>query len=257
LPDLSIAYIQFDIAWHDWDANRRVLEDALVEVGGNVDLLILPEMFSSGFTMEPEKVAQSMDGPAVKWMSDRAVSQQAHVIGSLVIAEDKHYYNRLICAHPDGTRSHYDKRHLFTYANEDVHYAPGAHRLIVEINGWRICPLVCYDLRFPVWSRNTVDYDLLIYVANWPSVRLEAWSTLLKARAIENLAYVIGLNRVGRDDNGIDYPGASEVFDMSGRSLLRSNDLPDTAHIVLSKASLREFRSRYNFLADRDSFIID
>ena len=207
--------------------------------------------------MEPGAVAQSMNGPAVLWMSEIASARNAHVLGSLVITEDAKYYNRLICAHPDGTFSCYDKRHLFTYADEDKHYTAGSHRMEFEVNGWRICPLVCYDLRFPVWSRNTTGFDVLIYVANWPSARAEAWTTLLKARAIENLCYTIGLNRIGQDANGLLYPGISEVFDMGGKSIYRSEDAADVAKLTLQRKPLEEFRERYNFLADRDSFIID
>lgn len=257
MPDLCIAYIQYAIHWHNWKANRDEIETALENVDDSVDLIILPEMFGSGFTMEPEKIAQDMDGESVNWMTSAALTRQAHVMGSLVIAEDGQFYNRLICAHPDGALSYYDKRHLFTYAKEDEHYTPGSHRLTFEIADWRICPLVCYDLRFPVWSRNTVDYDVLIYVANWPSARADAWTALLKARAIENLCYVVGLNRVGSDANGLAYPGRSEVLDMTGRSIYRSDDQPDVVQVTLEKGPLKEFRSRYNFLADRDSFIIE
>jgi predicted amidohydrolase len=257
LPELSIAYVQYAIHWHDWHSNKTDIEFALEKVDGSVDLIVLPEMFASGFTMQPEEVAQSMDGHSIEWMSQLAASRGSHVIGSLVISEEGRFYNRLICAHPDRTFSYYDKRHLFTYAGENEHYAAGKHRLTFEIDGWRICPLVCYDLRFPVWSRNTDDYDVLIYVANWPSARADAWTALLKARAIENLCYVVGLNRVGADANGLAYPGRSEVFDMTGKSVYKSGDQPDVRQTVLNKAPLKEFRARYNFLADKDSFIID
>ena len=257
LPDLRILYVQFDIRWHDWLANRQSIEAAIATASGEEDLLILPEMFSSGFTMKPGEIAQGMDGPSIQWMTELAGQRNSHVIGSLVISEGDSFFNRLICAHPDGALSHYDKRHLFTFANEDKHYTAGDHRMEFNVKGWKVFPLICYDLRFPVWSRNVTDYDLLIYVANWPSARREAWTTLLRARAIENLCYTVGLNRVGNDANGLEYPGRSEAFDVSGASIYSSRDQPDVGEFTLERAPLEEFRSRYNFLADRDSFIID
>ena len=257
MQDLTVAYLQYNIQWHDWEANVSIIERHLSTLQQEIDLLILPETFSSGFTIDPNPVAQHMDGPVVNWMSKTASSRGHTIIGSVIIADDDAFYNRLICAHPDGSISHYNKRHLFSYAGEGEQYTAGDHRLQFKIRDWTICPLICYDLRFPVWSRNTREYDVLVYVANWPTPRVEAWQSLLKARAIENQAYTIGVNRTGRDNNDFKYPGSSEVFDMSGQSLHKSTSEDELAVVTLNKANLESYRSEYNFLADKDSYILD
>ncbi len=257
MQDLVIAYLQYDIQWHDWEANTSIIQRHLDSLNRDIDLLILPETFSSGFTMQPNPVAQRMNGPVVQWMSKTASDRDHVVIGSVIIEEDGAFFNRLICAHRDGTTNHYDKRHLFTYAGESDQFTSGNHRLQFKIRDWTICPLICYDLRFPVWSRNTHDYDVLVYVANWPAPRIGAWQALLKARAIENQAYVLGVNRTGKDNNDYQYPGSSEVFDMTGTSLYKSNSEDEMAVVVLNKSDLDNYRSQYNFLADRDSYIVD
>lgn len=256
VKDLTVSFIQCDIHWRDWEGNKRSL-DTLIDGLPNTDILILPETFPSGFTMDPVDVAQSMQGPTVRWMSEHAISKDCHIMGSLVIREDDAYYNRLVACHPDGGVSFYNKRHLFTYAGEGEQFAQGEHVLEFAVKSWQVRPLICYDLRFPVWSRNTTDYDLLIYTANWPSARVDAWMTLLKARAIENQCYVVGVNRTGSDGNGFEYPGSSAVFDMSGASLYTSDDAPDVATVRLSASNLKDYRKQYNFLADRDSYIIN
>ncbi len=257
MQDLTVAYLQYNIQWHDWEANVAIIERHLSDLQREIDLLILPETFSSGFTIDPNPVAQHMDGPVVNWMSETARSRNHTVIGSVIIEDDGAFYNRLVCAHPDGAISHYDKRHLFSYAGEGAQFTKGNHRLQFKIRDWTICPLICYDLRFPVWSRNTREYDVLVYVANWPTPRVEAWQALLKARAIENQAYAIGVNRTGRDNNDFRYPGSSEVFDMSGHSLHKSSSEDELAVVVLNKAILETYRAEYNFLADKDSYILD
>jgi omega-amidase len=257
VQDLIIAYLQYNIQWHDWEANVAIIQRHLGKLQRQIDILILPETFSSGFSIDPNPVAQHMNGPVVNWMRETAGSRDHTVMGSVIIEEDGAFYNRLICAYPDGSISHYNKRHLFSLAGENVQFSGGVHRLQFKIRDWTICPLICYDLRFPVWSRNSQEYDVLVYVANWPSPRVEAWQTLLKARAIENQAYTIGVNRTGRDNNDFRYPGSSEVFDMTGQSMHKSTSEDELAVIALNKPKLDSYRSEFNFLADRDSYIVN
>jgi len=198
-----------------------------------------------------------MEGPAVSWMLRKAAEKNCVIMGSMVITDDGKYFNRLVCAAPDGTTSYYDKRHLFSYAGEDVPFTGGNHRLVINIQGWRVCPMICYDLRFPVWSRSHDDYDVLVFVANWPTPRIDAWETLLKARAIENLSYVVAVNRIGTDDNNNSYSGRSQVIDYGGRVLAHQGDTKGVLAATLDYASLRDFRSRYNFLADKDAYILE
>lgn len=256
MRNLTCALIQWDVAWHDWQANRGIVENKLRDLKDPVDLVLLPEMFGSGFTMKPGDVAQTMDGPGVQWMLEMARRHATTLMGSLVITEDSHFYNRLITAAPDGAVSYYDKRHLFSYAEENAHYHHGMHRLIETVRDWRVCPLVCYDLRFPVWSRNNDEYDLLVYVANWPGARIAAWDVLLRARAIENLCYVIGVNRIGTDVNGHLYPGHSSVYNAAGELLYQSGAGEEVATVTLDSDALINFRKRYNFLADRDIYTV-
>ena len=201
---LNITIIQPDITWEDKAANMQMYEQLIADAPGNKQVVILPEMFTTGFSMAPEKLAEPMNGATVKWMEDMARKYRCILTGSLIIEEEGRYYNRLIWMQPDGKYGCYDKRHLFGYADEDQHYSSGNKKLVAQVNGFRICLLVCYDLRFPVWARNTGDdYDVLVYVANWPERRSLAWKTLLQARAIENMSYVVGVNRVGTDGKGI------------------------------------------------------
>jgi len=215
---LKVTLLQAKIAWQDPAANLTHYAGMLENIGPT-DLIILPEMFTTGFTMDPATNAETMGGTAVRWMAERAKAHQAVVTGSLVIEEAGEYYNRLIWMRPDGTCATYNKRHLFAMAGEHEHYVAGRERLVVELNGWRICPMVCYDLRFPVWARNDDAYDLLIYTANWPNRRSYDWNTLLKARAIENQCYVVAVNRVGTDANGHEYNGDSCVIDPGWRKV--------------------------------------
>lgn len=251
---MKIALLQADITWEDPKASLSTFERLTGSLSSPADLIMLPEMFTTGFTMNPAPVAETMDGPTVKWMRQMAGQHNAAVTGSLVIAEDGRHYNRLIFAFPDGTLKTYDKRHLFTLAGEDKAYTAGTERLIVDFRGWRICPLVCYDLRFPVFSRNTDTYDLLLYVANWPAPRIAAWDALLKARAIENMCYVAGLNRVGQDANGHSYPGHSKVLDCFGNTVLASAKKEGVLIVDIHRESLSEARKKFSFLEDRDNF---
>lgn len=252
--NLRVTMIQADLAWQDPAANRHALATHFRGLQGHTDLIVLPEMFSTGFTMDAHKCAETMDGPTVGWMREEAAAMGCAITGSLVIRDGEQHYNRLLWAAPDGSLAHYDKRHLFRMAREHDHYAAGDRRLVVELKGWRICPMVCYDLRFPVWSRNRGDYDVLLYVANWPQRRRAAWCALLKARAIENLCYVVGVNRVGRDGNGASYSGDSAAIDFFGQTLGgdRGGDLVET--VVLDREALQMWRRDFPAHLDADEF---
>ena len=251
---LNIAIIQADMNWESSAENLELYDSMLDNI--DADLVILPEMFSTGFTMNPSRVAETMQGESISWMKRCAERTGSAVCGSLAIEENGHFYNRLLFVKPSGEIQHYDKRHLFTMAGEPEAYAAGKDRLVLEYKGWKLCPLVCYDLRFPVFSRNDVDYDLLIYVANWPEPRIMAWDTLLKARAIENVCYVAGINRVGQDGNGHRYPGHSQVLDCFGNGMASCGDQATTVQIRLDRNSLQEARKKFPFLADRDDFTV-
>jgi predicted amidohydrolase len=252
---LHLALIQTSLYWENPDENLTSLSDRIDALPEQVQLVVLPEMFSSGFTMNPAAVAETMHGKSVEWMRKTAKKKQTALVGSLVIEENNQYFNRLIFVHPSGDIEHYDKRHLFTLAGENKVYTSGKKRLIVNYNGWRICPLVCYDLRFPAWSRNTENYDLLIYVANWPKPRVDAWDALLKARAIENMSYAAGVNRVGMDGNLHEYSGHSAIYDALGRIVSAPQiDEEKVVMAVLDKKPLQTIREKLKFLDDRDAF---
>lgn len=252
---LAIALIQTSLVWENPSENRRILNDKINTITRGVDLIILPEMFSSGFTMNAEKVAESMEGTTISWLKSLAKEKDAAIIGSLVISENNKFYNRLVCVEPSGAITAYDKRHTFTLAGEHKVYTAGIEKIIFNYKGWRICPLVCYDLRFPVWARNVEDYDVSIYVANWPELRVSAWDALLKARAIENMAYCIGVNRVGLDGNDYEYTGHSSAYDVLGN---RMDTIPENKEaieiVTLEKAHIAKFREKLGFLKDRDRF---
>lgn len=244
------------MAWEDPSANRRHYESLIAGIGGKKQIVILPEMFTTGFSMHPAPLSEKMDGASVAWMKSMARQYRIILCGSLIIEEDGHYFNRFIWMQPDGVHYQYDKRHLFTYAEEDEQYTPGNKKLIVQVNGWRICPLICYDLRFPVFSRNNAaqPYDLLIYPANWPEKRRTAWRTLLRARAIENQCYVAGINRVGVDGNRHTYAGDSAVIDPFGEVLWEGGREEEVQTISLDKMLLTDYRSAFPALKDGDSF---
>ena len=255
--NLKIALIQTRLLWEDPKLNRKHFTHKIKSITQAVDLIILPEMFTTGFTMNASKIAENMQGPTVEWMQNMAAKSNSAITGSLVIEENKKYFNRLLFVLPDGKVFHYDKRHTFTFAGEDKIYKAGSEKLIIDYNGWKICPLICYDLRFPVWSRNIEDYDLLIYVANWPKPRIKAWDALLKARAIENMCYCVGVNRIGTDESNNEYSGNSAVYDVLGEEI--SNMRPDkeqTEVVILSKDHITTNRERLQFLNDRDAFTL-
>ena len=214
-------------------------------------------MFTTGFAMQPEYLAEPMDGPTIKWMLQLAKAKNCAICGSIIIKENEHYYNRFLFVTPSGEVHQYNKRHLFSLAGEHKRYQNDNKQVIIEYKGWRICPLICYDLRFPVWSRNSLNYDVLIYVANWPKPRVTAWNTLLKARAIENMSYVIGVNRVGTDANGHEYSGNSIVLDELGNEMTPLTDkIEAILTTTLSKEKLLASRNKFNFLGDQDGFEI-
>ena len=251
---LKVSILQSNIFWEDKLANLKYFEKKIDKIS-QTDLIVLPEMFTTGFTMNPAPLAETMDGKTVNWMLDLASEKKSLIVGSVIIEDDSYYYNRLIAAFPNGTLQYYDKRHLFTLANEHQHYTAGKKQLLLEYKGWKIFPLVCYDLRFPVWARNTVNYDVLIYIASWPKIRIAAWDTLLKARAIENMCYTIGVNRVGVDANDFEYPGHSVVLDAFGNEILSTNENQEGVfNVILDKDKLDEIRKKLQFLNDRDSF---
>jgi predicted amidohydrolase len=251
---LRVTLVQTDLEWRDPSANRRRLAAHFRGLAGHTDLILLPEMFSTGFCMDSEALAEPMDGPTVGWMREEAAATGCAIAGSLIVRDGDRRHNRLVWARPDGTLAHYDKRHLFRMAGEHDHYAAGDARLVVEHRGWRICPMVCYDLRFPVWSRSRGDYDLLLYVANWPARRAHAWNSLLRARAIENLSYVAGVNRIGRDGNGATYAGDSVVLDFLGQPISSEGGGDRVETAVLDLESLRAYRASFPAHLDADAF---
>lgn len=255
--NLIISIIQPDLVWENAGANRELFSKKIEAISSETDLIVLPEMFSTGFSMNAKDLAEPPLGESLKWMQKMAAKKNMAITGSLIISENGKYYNRLYFVFPDGTFQHYDKRHTFTLANEHKTYASGTKKLIVEYKGWKICPLVCYDLRFPVWSRNTENYDLLLYVANWPAPRTFAWDTLLKARAIENLCYCIGVNRIGKDGNGLSYLGHSAVYDPLGKQISTHDwEKEFQQEILMERSYLEETRNNLKFLQDRDSFTV-
>lgn len=251
---MKISLIQTSLVWENHEANRQNFTSLINSIAGHTDIIVLPEMFATGFTMAPQGIAEAMQGETVRWMKEMAALKSCAITGSLVIGEDGKYYNRLLFVLPDGEIKQYDKRHLFSLAGEDKAYKSGTEKLIVEYRGWRICPFICYDLRFPVFSRNVEDYDLLLYVANWPQPRVLAWDTLLRARAIENMCYVAGVNRIGQDSNGHNYPGHSQAFDCLGAAVIEPSANEGVYTAVLDREAMLETRKKFGFLNDRDSF---
>lgn len=254
---LKIALIQSSLFWEQPEKNRVYFSEKIDSISEVVDLILLPEMFTSGFTMNPENVYETMEGSTITWLQKLSKEKQTAIGGSLVIKENNNFYNRFVFVKPDGTINTYDKRHTFTLAGEDKVYKAGIKKIIVDYKGWRICPLICYDLRFPVWARNTENYDVLLYVANWPKPRVDAWDTLLKARAIENMSYSIGVNRVGNDANNLEYSGHSGAYDTLGKLLTNFEDSKEGIEIVtLEKNHVSEIRNKLKFLDDRDLFTV-
>jgi omega-amidase len=257
---LSFTLIQSPLYWEDKAANLAMFEKKIMDIQERTEVVVLPEMFSTGFSMQPQKLAERMDGETVNWMKEIAAAKKIILTGSVIITEGDHFFNRLLWVLPDGTLGYYDKRHRFAFAGEDREYTAGHKRLIAQVKGWKINLQVCYDLRFPVWARQHTteapEYDVLLYVANWPERRIHAWKSLLTARAIENQCYVIGVNRVGDDGNGIHYSGDSLVLDALGDTLYHTTGEDAVHTVVLQKETLQEVREKFPFWEDADNFKI-
>lgn len=258
-PELRIALVQTDLHWEDKTANLAMLEEKIWGLKKKVDLIILPEMFPTGFSMEAAKLAEPMNLTVCKWMKQMAAQTKSTITGSTIISEGGKYYNRLLWISPDGYTEHYDKRHLFRMANEDRIFSPGLKLPVFNLKGWEICPQVCYDLRFPVWSRNSWDndvasYDVMFYIASWPASRTSAWDALLPARAIENLSYSIGVNRIGTDGNGIPYLGHSAAYDFMGAKISDLGENDEIQIVTFSAEKLQEFRAKFPAWKDADAF---
>ncbi len=253
---LNLTIVQSDLVWENVDANLEMFSKKLAPIT-NTDIIVLPEMFNTGFSMNSKKLAETIDGKSVKWLKTKSNEKNAVIVASLIIKESNNYYNRLLWVNPDGTYKYYNKRHLFRMANEHNYYNAGSDEIIINYKGWRIKPLICYDLRFPVWSRNKNDYDLLIYIANWPEKRAEPWKILLKARAIENQAYVVGVNRVGTDGNNVIFSGDSAVIDAYGKVISKTKAHNDTFETIsISLSELNKFRKKFPVGLDADNFNI-
>lgn len=256
MTNLKITAIQTTLFWEDVSANLDCLEKKLAALVDSTDIIILPEMFSTGFSMTPAKFAEAPKGKTLAWLKKQAQKTKAVITGSYIVKEAGNYFNRLVWMQPDGIFQTYDKRHLFSLSEEPKHYTAGEKKLIVEYKGWKICPLICYDLRFPVWSRNVENYDLLIYVANWPEKRAHHWRSLLMARAIENQSYTVGVNRVGNDGNDFYHAGDTSLIDFAGNILLHTAHVEGAHTIELDYQKQQAFRQRFQFLADKDTFEI-
>ncbi|MFM8586996.1 MAG: amidohydrolase [Bacteroidota bacterium] len=265
MDSLRFTLVQSHLVWEDKSANLKNFEEKINGIQEPTNIVVLPEMFSTGFSMQPEKLAEPMDGDTVNWMKEIASKKNIILTGSLIIKEDDQYYNRMLWVLPNGQVGQYNKRHCFSLAGEDQHYTHGEKRAIANVGGWRINLQICYDLRFPVWARQQLqqddegvypEYDVLLYVANWPSSRAHAWKTLLNARAIENQSYVIGVNRVGADGNGTAHGGDSLVIDPLGETMYHASSDESVQTVVLEKTKLDQIRERFPFWSDADAFFI-
>ncbi|MCD8412584.1 nitrilase family protein [Tenacibaculum finnmarkense] len=262
---LKTALVQSDIVWENPTENRKLFEEKINKLSSDVDLIILPEMFTTGFNMKAHLLAETMNGDTVNWMKRLSKEKNCAITGSIIIKEKafnseekERYFNRLLFVHPSGKIDFYDKKHLFTLAGEQKIFTAGSKKSIVNYKDWKICLLICYDLRFPAWARNTKNYDVLLYVANWPSSRIDAWDTLLKARAIENMSYTIGVNRVGTDANGHQYNGNSVSYDTLGNCIDKNNNGEEVSLLItLDKEKQAEIRSKFGFLNDKDAFVFN
>lgn len=256
MHDLKVALVQSDIKWHDIHYNIRMFERKLLDFTTEADLVLLPEMFTTGFTMDAGEFAETMNGKTIEWMLSIAAEINAVITGSIIIKEADKYFNRLIWARPDGTLDYYDKRHLFSMAGEEKVYTPGNKKLIVELNGWKICPMICYDLRFPAWVRNQENYDLSVFVASWPEKRISHWRKLIQARSIENQCYTIGVNRIGSDNNEINYNGSSMIIDPMGEIKIEMILSNSVVVKTLYYDEITRIRRYMPFLKDQDNYAI-
>lgn len=257
MEQLTVTLIQSHLYWENPIANREHFSNLFTTLKEETDLIVLPEMFTTGFTMNAPEMAENLEGPTFKWMQIEAKNTNAAITGSIIIKENEFYYNRLFFVFPNGDFECYDKRHSFTLGGEDKVFTAGTEKKIITYKGWDICPLICYDLRFPVWARNTEAYDVLLYTANWPNKRVAAWDALLKARAIENMSYCIGVNRIGLDGNGHEYTGHTAVYDVLGEQITTfDKETAFVETIKLSKTHIETHRKHLQFLNDSDHFIL-
>jgi len=254
MTNLKVTAVQTNLFWEDISANLEQLDKKLATLVNTSDIIILPEMFSTGFSMTPAKFAEAPEGKTLNWLKKQAKKTSAVITGSYIVKEASNFYNRLVWMQPNGEFQTYDKKHLFSLSDEPKHYTAGQKKIIVEYKGWKICPLICYDLRFPVWSRNVENYDLLIYVANWPEKRAHHWRSLLMARAIENQSYTIGVNRIGNDGNDYYHSGDTSLIDFAGNIMLHTAHVAGIHTIELDYQKQQVFRSRFQFLADKATF---
>ena len=254
--NLKIAFIQSDILWENIDGNLSQFEQKISLID-DVDLIVLPEMFTTGFSMNSKELAETSNGKTMQWLRKISAEKNSDIVCSFITKDAGKFYNRLVWMKIDGSFEYYDKRHLFRMSDEHEHFSQGDKRIVVEIKGWRICPLICYDLRFPVWSRNNENFDALIYVANWPESRREPWQILLKARAIENQVYVVGVNRLGTDGHGTKFAGDSVVIDAKGKQISKTRAYEESVEtVILSRKELDDFRQKFPVALDADSFVI-
>lgn len=254
---LKIALIQTNLIWENPTANRDHFAEKINTIKPETDLIVLPEMFTTGFTMNTHPLAETMSGKTIDWMKKIAHQKNAALTGSIIIEENNQFYNRMLWVYPNQEVVYYDKKHLFTLANEHHYFSKGNSKTLINFKGFTINLMICYDLRFPVWSRNTENYDALLYVASWPEKRIEAWDTLLKARAIENMAYVVGVNRIGTDNQNINYTGHSIVYDSLGNAITKINNQNDEViYATLEKNHIEKTRSKFKFIQDRDPFTL-
>lgn len=257
MQDINAALVQLDLVWENKKANLEKFDKIFAnEIPDKTDLIVIPEMFTTGFSMNPEKNAEEMDGATMQWMSKHAKEKNAVITGSIIISENNNFYNRLIWMRPDGTYETYDKRHLFTLAGEQNHYQAGNKKLIVDFKGWKVAPFICYDLRFPVWIRNKEDYNLIVLVANWPQRRALQWESLLFARAIENQSFLLAVNRIGNDFNDVYHTGESMAISPIGKFITKATDIETVLHVKISAQDLMKARKQMPFLNDRDNFEI-
>ncbi len=258
MSTLTVSLVQTDIIWEQRNANLQQLEQKINAIAEPSELIIMPEMFTTGFSMQPEGKAETMEGDAIKWMQKISAQRKAIVTGSLMMSDEGKHFNRLIWMQPNGVYGMYDKRHLFSYAGEQTHFTAGHKRFIGQMKGWKICTQICYDLRFPVWNRmqSPNEYDILLIVANWPATRITAWDALLRARAIENQCYVIAVNRVGQDENGLEYPGHSTTISPTGEVMYIGKNAEEVKTMTLQKDLIQQTREKFPFANDKDSFTI-
>jgi len=256
MQPLTLSLIQTGTHWHAPHANRALFEDWFAGVPDDAQVIVLPEMFSTGFTMDSVEVAESMRGATVSWLQSQAARLGKVICGSLVIEDHGRYYNRFVWVPPEGSVTTYDKRHRFRMAGEHLHYSAGENRCVVDLAGWRVCPMICYDLRFPVWFRSRGDYDVLVCVANWPAARAQAWTSLLRARAIENQCYMVGVNIVGVDGNQVAYSGGSAIYAPDGAALLEAGAASGVFTASLDGAALLDYRARFPAWQDADAFTL-